>query len=438
MSTTRVILCSLVLLVASWGLAAEPITIEAAFTNLTPYLGRTANTQWVENETLVGKVLCGYQGWFTAAGDGSPRPWTHYAIQGKFEPGFSAVDMWPDMSEMDDDEKYPTPFRFAGGEVATVFSSQNDKTVRRHFQWMRDHDLDGVFLQRFPTGRDGTSAQVLNNVVVNVQRAANETGRCWALMYDLSGKREGEIESVVKADWKRLIDKMRLGKDVNDKSYLQHNGKPVVAVWGIGFSDNRRYTLAECLDLVKFLKDDPVYGGYCVMIGVPTYWRERTRDCLDDPLVHQIVETADIVSPWTIGRYSTPEQATRYVETVAKGDATWCREHNVEYLPVVFPGFSWQNLERGRGREAKLNAIPRLGGKFLEAQYRAHIESGATMVYQAMFDEIDEGTAIFKCATEVPVGASAFANETDLPSDFYLKLVSKWTKTLRDRNRSGE
>ncbi|MGL4943850.1 MAG: glycoside hydrolase family 71/99-like protein [Thermoguttaceae bacterium] len=412
---------------------SDPPTMDEAFFNLVPYLGRTANTRWVENETLAGKVLCGYQGWFTAAGDGSPRPWIHYAMQGKFEPGFSAVDMWPDMSEMDDDEKYPTPFQFADGRTATVFSSQNYKTVRRHFQWMRDHDLDGVFLQRFPTGHDGTAAQILNQVVVNVRQAANETGRCWALMYDLSGKREGEIESVVKADWKRLVDKMRLGKDVNDKSYLRHNGKPVVAVWGIGFNDNRRYTLAECLDLVKFLKDDPVYGGNCVMIGVPTYWRERTRDCLDDPLVHEIIETADIVSPWTVGRYATPEQATRYVETVAKDDMAWCRDHNVEYLPVVFPGFSWQNLMRGRGEDAKLNAIPRLGGKFLDAQYAAQVDAGATMIYQAMFDEIDEGTAIFKCATEVPVGASAFANETDLPSDFYLKLVSKWTKILRNR-----
>lgn len=32
------------------------------------------------------------------------------------------------------------------------------------------------------------------------------------------------------------------------------------------------------------------------------------------------------------------------------------------------------------------------------------IRAGAEMIYVAMFDEIDEGTAIFKCAKEVPTG----------------------------------
>jgi hypothetical protein len=36
------------------------------------------------------------------------------------------------------------------------------------------------------------------------------------------------------------------------------------------------------------------------------------------------------------------------------------------------------------------------------------IRAGAEMIYVAMFDEIDEGTAIFKCAKEVPTGKSTF------------------------------
>jgi hypothetical protein len=54
------------------------------------------------------------------------------------------------------------------------------------------------------------------------------------------------------------------------------------------------------------------------------------------------------------------------------------------------------------------------------------------MIYVAMFDEVDEGTAIFKCANEVPVGtASKFLNFEGLPSDYYLKLVGTGTKLLR-------
>ncbi|HUY35339.1 MAG TPA: hypothetical protein VMV69_21520 [Pirellulales bacterium] len=40
-----------------------------------------------------------------------------------------------------------------------------------------------------------------------------------------------------------------------------------------------------------------------------------------------------------------------------------------------------------------------------------------------MFDEMDEGTAIFKCANDVPVGGSRFVTFDGLPSDHYLWLT---------------
>ena len=40
-------------------------------------------------------------------------------------------------------------FEHADGSPAQVFSAFNDKTVLRHFQWMKDYGIDGVFVQRF-------------------------------------------------------------------------------------------------------------------------------------------------------------------------------------------------------------------------------------------------------------------------------------------------
>ncbi|MDB6074257.1 MAG: hypothetical protein JWO89_1897, partial [Verrucomicrobiaceae bacterium] len=92
--------------------------------------------------------------------------------------------------------------------------------------------------------------------------------------------------------------------------------------------------------------------------------------------------------------------------------------------PVLFPGFSWQNMYGTQ------NAIPRLKGEFLWTQFKALKQAGATMLYVAMFDEVDEGTAIFKCTNDVPT-ESPFVTYEGLPSDYYLRLTGEGAKMLR-------
>jgi hypothetical protein len=389
------------------------------------------STPGVDVSTLTGKVMCGYQGWHTAEGDGLGRGWHHWGQGGKFEPGFCKFDLWPDMSELDPDERYPTKFRHADGRVAEVYSSFNKKTVLRHFQWMRDYGLDGVFAQRFVGEVSGAAGlRHFNTVLAHCREGANRYGRTYAVMYDLSGMKEGGVDRV-KDDWKLLVDRMRIARD---KAYLHHGGKPVVAVWGIGFNDGRKYTLADCGEIVKFLKDDPQYGGNTVMLGVPTYWRTLNHDAVRDPALHEVIVAADIVSPWTVGRYRSLSQAAQYFQKTAMPDLAWCQERGKDYLPVVFPGFSWHNMKR----QSPLNQIPRQGGKFLWAQYASAQKSGCTMVYQAMFDEVDEGTAIYKCSNDPPVGESKFLTYEGLPKDHYLKLVGAATKMISGKTPLSE
>ena len=438
LSIVRLLAFAALLLLAVPFATAQPPrgpAVEDVLEAMKPYEGTSVTENKVDNTTMIGKVMCGYQGWFTTDGnDGARQRWIHYAIQGKFEPGYSAVEMWPDTSEMADDEKFATPFKHEDGSTAYVFSSLVYKTVRRHFQWMQDSGIHGVFLQRFSTSiRNPEQYRIRNLLVSHARQAANESGRVWALMYDLSGLPENGTKSMIIEDFKRLSDRMKIGKDPNDKAYMQHRGKPLIAVWGIGFNDNRRYTLAECLELITFLKDDPEYGGFSVMIGVPTYWREMGSDSLKDPILHEIIKKADIVSPWAVGRFANPKAVADYTANIAKKDLEWCEKEGVDYLPVVYPGFSWQNLMKGRGQTSPLDQIPRLKGEFLETQYIGHIAYGAKMIYQAMFDEIDEGTAIFKVSNNPPVGESRFLGYEGLPSDFYLKMVGKYAQELQEK-----
>ena len=104
----------------------------------------------------------------------------------------------------------------------------------------------------------------------------------------------------------------------------------------------------------------------------------------------------------------------------------WCRERGITYLPVAFPGFSWHNLHGG-----PLDQIPRRGGTFLWAQAVAARRAGAECLYVAMFDEVDEGTAVFKCAEPPPGARHAFLGMEGLPSDHYLRLTGEIGRLLR-------
>ena len=77
------------------------------------------------------------------------------------------------------------------------------------------------------------------------------------------------------------------------------------------------------------------------------------------------------------------------------------------------------------------NQIPRLKGEFLWRQFYNAISSDAKTIYVAMFDEIDEGTCIFKVDNNPPVGESKFLTYEGLPSDYYLWQTGQATKMLR-------
>lgn len=368
----------------------------------------------VDATTMHHKVMCGYQGWFRCAGDGADQGWKHWSRDARrISPRSVTVEMWPDMTEYTDEEKFATPaFTNPDGSPAHLFSSVHPRTVERHFEWMQAHGLDGVFLQRFLVEMGHPAHE---RVLANVRASAAKTGRAYAIGYDMSGERPERIVDRLTSDWKRLVDEAKI---TQDKQYLHHNGKPVLFVWGF-FSE--RFAPEVANRLIDFLKTE---GKYSVTLigGCPWPWRqERNVEWA------KVYRRFDIISPWNIGNVTLVDGKKQASTAPWKEDLAEAQRHGMQYLPVVYPGFGWTNL---KGPDAGKDTIPRLKGEFFWRQFVAAKELDVEMIYVAMFDEVDEATAIFKVSNTPPTEAP-FATLEGLPTDWYLRLTAAGAKLLR-------
>ncbi|MET0638006.1 MAG: glycoside hydrolase family 71/99-like protein [Chitinophagaceae bacterium] len=376
-----------------------------------------------------GLVMAGYQGWFAAQGDDSQRGWYHYQNGncGGFFPGCCAFDLWPDMTEYT--KKYQTPFKYADDSPAYLYSPYDPETVDLHFKWMQDYGIDGVFMQRFvveikesnPKGK-----RHFNKVLENALIAAKKYGRAISVMYDLSGCNSADI-AYIEQDWKELQTLFSLFDNTKHPTYVRHNGKPLLSIWGIGFNDGRNYSISDVASLVNKIKGPE--KRISLMLGVPYYWRTLKNDTENSTQLHELIKKSDIVMPWAVGRYNESNY-TSIAGTEIAGDIQWCNTNSIGYVPLVFPGFSWGNL---RNDPALYNSIPRNKGEFLWKQVAGAKVSGARSLYVAMFDEIDEATAIYKCSNQdqLPLnGSRQFVGiENELDTDYYLWLTGeagKW------------
>jgi len=387
-------------------LEPTPLYLEKNEDWISPYTGPAyIGDHLVDANSLIGKVICGYQGWFRAGGDPSGQGWVHY-VHGDFSD--LTVDMWPDMSEYSDAEKYPVPgWTHTNGDQAYLFSSANKKTVIRHFQWMESYGIDGVAVQRFVSGLDLSHPTESFRIAGYAREAANRTGRTYFIMYDMSGNEDVEK---ISDDWRYLVDVMKI---TEDDRYLHHNGKPVVGVFGF-FAERFDASLGN--RVLDIFQNSGRYQAFVVGSG---QWWCRSENAAGWP---EVFRRMDAWIPWNVGNYSGDYARTNYWQ----GDKNELESSGVLYMPLVFPGSAWDNLmNKPPGTTNK----PRLKGDFLWRQFRAANNINATAVYVAMFDEIDEATAIFKVTNDVPIN-HYFLTLEGLPSDFYLLLTGVGTKII--------
>jgi len=384
-----------------------------------------ARGQVVDATSLRGKVLCGYQGWFRCPGDPSGLGWVHWSRDSRrLTPETLTFEMWPDLAEFGAAERHAAPgFTHPDGRPAELFSSDHPATVLRHFTWMRDYGIDGAWLQHFVVDLPGGPSQDRHasrlRALDHVRAAAEQTGRTWAVAFDIAAMPADRIFEAITAEWKRLVDS---GVTAGSR-YLHQGGKPVVQVWGF-YRGKPQIAMTPGLAhrLIDFFKEPGPYSAYLVG-GGDWDWRRIPDRAWQDALGR-----LDAYSPWNVANYTTDAGGVKHAATNEwAADKRECERRGVVWLPVVYPGFGWDNLTR---KAPGATQIPRNRGRFLWEQFHELARLGANSACVAMFDEVDEGTAIFKVTSSPPTQAH-FVGYEGLPSDWYLRLTGEGARMLR-------
>jgi hypothetical protein len=428
------------------------------------YLTTDQNTNKVDGNTLEGKLMMGYQGWFGCNGDGSEANWWHWSLDNSIPNSSNlSTDMWPDVTELGSSEVFPTGMTYLNLTQASLYSAYIGSVVDRHFAWMEAYGLDGVMLQRFVCDlHDQRFKDFRDKVASNVKAAAQAHGRVFCIMYDITGCNGTSLVEDIEKDWQHLVsDDLKI---TDSTSYLKHKGKnglkPLLAIWGLGFTD-RPGTASQANQLITDLKTGVTVGYQVALLGgVPTNWRTPGTSGGDskpnedpgakpgDPTWLDVYKSFDVLSPWSVNRYSYDRSPTKmgandFLNNLIVPDLRELLGSEVEYMPVVFPGYSTKNQGR-KDPDRTLNEVPRLGGRFWWRQvYNAVEIAKCNMIYGAMFDEVNEGTAMFKLIADqkgLPQQAASELVPLNVPgespgnlkSDYYLWLAGETNKRLRN------
>lgn len=378
-------------------------------------------------QSITGKVICGYQGWFNCYGDGSPvARWRHWSSgpynspAGSPAPGAVSFEAYPDVTEYPAGVMFQTDLgNLNDGRPAKLFSSYPAATIDLHFKWMQQYGIDGAALQRFlGETRDGVFKASRDSITVRMRRAAEKYQRSFYIMYDMAA----DDTTYFKNDWLHIENNLQV---VNSPYYAHQDGKPVICIWGFGFN-HRLNAPAASLAIINWLKAK----GYYVIGGVPTYWRTETNDSYTG--YSQVYNAFDMISPWSVGRFGDNAGADNFKTNLLQPDLAYCNANGIDYQPVIFSGFAWSNWNGGTR-----NQIRRNKGEFYWRQLYNIKNLGMSTAYVAMFDEYDEATNILKMADSyfaVPNNQYFLTSSADgayLSGDFYLRLTGQATKVLK-------
>lgn len=176
------------------------------------------------------------------------------------------VEMWPDLAEYPPTATQITPFSYGGGGYGYAYTSMADGVVDAHFRWMQEYKVKGAFLQWFVIEPTSYRLSIANTV----KAKAEKYGRKFVLEFDISGSKVHPelgcstgplLVDCIKTRWMAAVDAGITGST----AYQTFNGKPLVAIFGIGLNTQDHLTAVDAANLIAWFKT-----------GAPAQYRAST------------------------------------------------------------------------------------------------------------------------------------------------------------------
>lgn len=225
------------------------------------FIQRVTSEELIINQ-LNNKILFGYQGWFST--DKSSGWDSHWCVNNN-PPSSDTItfDLWP----------YTNDYPLSSLSNNTNFTSKTNPNIKMplydsisvietHFKWMSEYNINGIIIQRFicdlPYRYDH-----MNTLIINIIKYAEMYGKSFSLEYDISGADENIWSTQLLDDWNYLVNELKI---TSSSSYIIQNNKPVLSIFGIGFTDNN-VLVSDAMLVLNSL------SNYYIIGGVPTHWR---------------------------------------------------------------------------------------------------------------------------------------------------------------------
>jgi hypothetical protein len=187
----------------------------------------------------------------------------------------------------------PAANNFLDKVTVASFSAASRSEVNAKFRGVVESGFDGIGLLRLVSQTaDPYSRSIANDVAATVREQAEQHGRLFSVEYELAGAREGTWSELIKRDWTETMKRV-----AESPAYARQDGRPVVVLRGLGFSD-RPGTVAEAMDVIDWFKSQGCY----VVGGVPASWRSGVGS---RPNFLAAFLRLDAIRPWADGAVVT-------------------------------------------------------------------------------------------------------------------------------------